>query len=65
VLLGTGAAMLAGLLHGLVDNGYFLVDLSALMWLMFGIASMFSSALIDRESSPVPLSAPGSYVPAP
>jgi len=40
VLLGAGTAMLASLLHGLVDNSYFLVDLSLIMWVLFGVASL-------------------------
>jgi O-antigen ligase len=34
LLLGTMGAMLAGLLHGLVDNSYFLMDLSIIFWLL-------------------------------
>lgn len=52
VLLGTGGAMLASLLHGLVDNAYFLVDLSALMWLLFGVASMYATALTEQSAAP-------------
>lgn len=37
LLLGAAGAMLAGLLHGLVDNGYFLMDLSILFWLLCGL----------------------------
>ncbi len=40
VLLGAGAAMLAGLIHGLIDESYFLIDLSMLTWLFFAIASL-------------------------
>jgi putative inorganic carbon (HCO3(-)) transporter len=49
-LLGAGGAMLAGLLHGMVDNAYFLVDLSSLMWLLFALASMCSCAMIEPTS---------------
>jgi putative inorganic carbon (hco3(-)) transporter len=41
VLLGAGGAMLAGLLHGLVDNGYFLVDLGLLFWVLLALASLY------------------------
>jgi O-antigen ligase len=37
LVLGAAGAMLAGLLHGLVDNGYFLMDLSILFWLLCGL----------------------------
>jgi len=64
VLLGAGGAMLAGLLHGLVDNGYFLVDLSTLMWLMFGIASMFSAAMLHSQPPPAVRVSDGAFVPS-
>jgi O-antigen ligase len=51
VLLGAGGAMLAGLIHGMVDNGYFLVDLSALTWLLFAIASMYATSLPQEPTN--------------
>lgn len=51
VLLGAAAAMLAALLHGLVDNVYFLIDLSMLTWLFFAIASLtWTSVPVAAES---------------
>ena len=38
------AAIVAGFLHGLVDNGYFLPDLALVWW--------FLTALIEAESRP-------------
>ena len=38
LVLACGAAMLAGLIHGLVDNSYFLMDLSLLFWLLCVLA---------------------------
>jgi O-antigen ligase len=39
LLLGAAGAMLASLIHGFVDNFYFLADLSVIIWLLCGIAS--------------------------
>jgi O-antigen ligase len=39
LVLGVGGAMLASMLHGLIDNSYFLVDLSLLFWLLCAIVS--------------------------
>lgn len=39
LLLGAGGAMLASLIHGLVDNSYFLPDLAVLFWLLCGFVS--------------------------
>ncbi|MGI8827068.1 MAG: O-antigen ligase family protein [Chloroflexota bacterium] len=36
LLAGTAAGMLAAVAHGLVDNSYFLIDLSILFWLFVG-----------------------------
>lgn len=36
-VVGALGAMLAGLLHGLVDNSYFLIDLSLLFWLFCAV----------------------------
>lgn len=50
LLLGAAGAMLAGLLHGLVDNSYFLIDLSMLTWLLFAIASL---CLFEHPANPL------------
>jgi putative inorganic carbon (hco3(-)) transporter len=42
MLLGVMAAMLASLLHGLVDNVYFLPDLALLFWLLCAFVSFES-----------------------
>lgn len=38
LVLGVAAAMVASLIHGLVDNSYFLPDLAVLFWIMCAIA---------------------------
>jgi len=40
VMLGAALAMLAALIHGLIDESYFLPDLSMLTWLLFAIAAL-------------------------
>jgi putative inorganic carbon (HCO3(-)) transporter len=44
LILGAGAAMLASLIHGMVDNMYFLPDLAILFWLLCGFASYLATA---------------------
>jgi O-antigen ligase len=44
LLAGTMAAMLAGLVHGLVDNSYFLEDLSLLFWMFCAFVSYTATA---------------------
>jgi putative inorganic carbon (hco3(-)) transporter len=39
LLLAVMAAMLAGVIHGLIDNSYFLVDLSLFFWLFCAVVS--------------------------
>lgn len=47
--IGSGGAMLAALLHGLVDNSYFLIDLSIVFWLLCaGVATATNS--VDAEA---------------
>lgn len=50
ILLGCAAAMLASLIHGLVDNSYFLMDLAVLFWLF--CATMSFLATSRAEESP-------------
>jgi O-antigen ligase len=47
MLAGIMAAMLASLLHGLVDNSYFLPDLALLFWLLCGYVS-YGTTTRDR-----------------
>lgn len=42
-LLGCLGATIAALLHGLVDNGYFLIDLSMVFWVMLSIVALYAS----------------------
>lgn len=42
LVLAAMAAMLAGMIHGLIDNSYFLVDLSLLFWLFCAVVSWFA-----------------------
>jgi O-antigen ligase len=39
LVVGAGGAMLAALIHGLVDNSYFLQDLAVMFWLLCGFAA--------------------------
>jgi len=39
LLLGTMGAVVAMLIHGLVDNSYFLPDLALIFWLLCGFVS--------------------------
>jgi O-antigen ligase len=43
LVLAAGTAMLASLLHGLVDNSYFLMDLSVLFWTFCALAGWIFS----------------------
>jgi O-antigen ligase len=40
IVVGCLGAMAAGLIHGVVDNAYFLIDLSLLTWLLFGMQEL-------------------------
>ena len=48
-VLAAMAAMLAGMIHGLIDNSYFLVDLSLFFWLFCAIVSWFA----DEVDTPI------------
>ncbi len=50
VLAGATGALADTVLHGLVDNSFFLVDLAVLFWLMFAIVGVLSEA--DGSTSP-------------
>jgi len=50
LLLGCAGAMLAAVLHGLVDNAYFLVDLATFFWLLCGLLSLL--AMESAQPSP-------------
>jgi O-antigen ligase len=39
LVLGASAAMIAALVHGLVDNSYFLPDLAVLFWILCALVS--------------------------
>lgn len=43
LLLGCAGAMLAAVLHGLVDNAYFLLDLATIFWLLCGLLSLLAT----------------------
>lgn len=51
IALGAAGAMLAMLLHGLVDNSYFLMDLSLLFWLLCAIVQSLGPSLRTEESA--------------
>jgi O-antigen ligase len=61
IVFGTAGAMIASLIHGLIDNVYFLIDLSMLFWYLMAIVSIaqtselawsprFTFQLLGRES---------------
>ena len=39
--------MVAALIHGLVDNSYFLIDLSMITWFLLAIAGLHGRQLRD------------------
>jgi O-antigen ligase len=51
VLFGAGAAMLASLIHGMVDNSYFLIDLSMVTWFLFAIASLHENTPREKAGT--------------
>jgi O-antigen ligase len=48
LLLGAGGSMLASLLHGLVDNSYFLMDLSVLFWTLCALILFCSRQSVEQ-----------------
>jgi O-antigen ligase len=50
LLLGVMGAMAASLIHGLVDNSYFLEDLSLVFWLLFGYVSWLTTSESARAA---------------
>jgi hypothetical protein len=46
--------MLAGLVHGLVDNSYFLMDLAVIFWLLCASMSFLVTSTAQEASSPAP-----------
>jgi putative inorganic carbon (hco3(-)) transporter len=55
LVLAAIAAMLAGIIHGLIDNSYFLVDLSLLFWLFCAVISWFNDETEPRRTAPAPV----------
>jgi O-antigen ligase len=51
LLLGIAGAMLASVIHGLVDNMYFLPDLALLFWFFVGILLVLSSLARQEYAS--------------
>lgn len=49
--IGAVAALVAGLAHGLVDNGFFLPDLAIMTW--FSIALIEAAAGVEERTGPV------------
>jgi O-antigen ligase len=47
--LAAAGAMFAGILHGLVDNGYFLPDLALIFWFLTAIIAAEASEKFDLE----------------
>jgi O-antigen ligase len=54
IALAVMAGMLAGMMHGLIDNSYFLVDLSIFFWLFCAVISWLRSE--SEAPDAVPLS---------
>ncbi len=52
LLLGIAGSMLASLVHGLVDNSYFLPDLAADFWLLIGSLLVLSSIAQREQAAP-------------
>jgi putative inorganic carbon (HCO3(-)) transporter len=52
LVLAAGAAMAASLLHGLVDNSYFLMDLSVFFWLLCVLANWLAIQAHVTQTSP-------------
>ena len=53
LLLAVMAAMLAGIIHGLIDNSYWLVDLSLLFWLLCAAVSwLHDERVVGLDRSP-------------
>lgn len=46
-VLGLAASMVDFLVHGLIDNSYFLIDLAFMFWLTYALVT-----ILDRSSSP-------------
>jgi O-antigen ligase len=63
---GAMGAMADMLVHGLIDNSYFLVDLAFIFWLIFALSSSVSAAMSYGSGEPAaPLRRPfGSGEPA-
>jgi putative inorganic carbon (hco3(-)) transporter len=57
LVLAAMAATLAGMIHGLIDNSYFLVDLSLLFWLFCAVVSWFSDEPEPLRTATVPVHA--------
>ncbi|HEX7101500.1 MAG TPA: O-antigen ligase family protein [Nitrolancea sp.] len=51
--LAAAGAMFAGILHGLVDNGYFLPDLALIFWFLTAIiaAEIYEKTDLDRQET--------------
>ncbi len=49
MVLGVGASMVASTLHGLIDNSYFLVDLSLFFWIFCGAVSWLDITVPARS----------------
>lgn len=49
--LGIGGLVLAGVLHGMVDNGYFAPDLALVFWWAVAVVIVMGRGLLKREAS--------------
>lgn len=52
------ASMIDFLVHGLIDNSYFLIDLAIVFWVSFALVHLCAGAPFLRDSAPVPKGTP-------
>ena len=53
LLIAAGAACLAAVAHGLIDNFYFLIDLAFAWWLLLALVAVTTGAAPDEDGAKV------------
>lgn len=56
LVLGLMGSMVSGLVHGLIDNSFFLVDLAFVFFLTFGVMAKLEEALRGQKPASLPAS---------
>lgn len=51
LVLGTAGAMFASMVHGLVDNSYFVDDLALIFWVLYGFVVYLSLRQVELQTS--------------